>query len=130
MRFDLENLNPGKKFFLDEDDESQGFVCVRTLSPEERTRIVKATRSEVVKLKRGKPFTSVKVDNERHDQMIWDYCVEDWEIYDKKGEKIPCTADNKFKMMNGSPTFAGMVAGFLEIVANIAIEEEEAAEKN
>lgn len=130
MRFDLDDLNPGKKFYLDDDDQEQGYVCVRVLSPSERNRIARETRREVVKMKRGKPYTTVEIDEDKNGVMIWDYCISDWLIYDSKNKPIPCTAENKVKLMEGSPRFAKLVSGFLEIAAELDATEAEETEKN
>jgi hypothetical protein len=117
MRFDLENLNPGKWFYFD-DDETAG-VCLRVAPASEIRRITKATS------KKGKG-----VDQEALDQALWDYCINDWNgIEDANGEAIECNAETKATLMGGAPDFAGFVTDRLAEIREAKLSER-SLEKN
>lgn len=117
MRFDLDNLNPGRWFYFDP-SESAG-VCLRVAPSAELRRIASATK------KKGKD-----VDQEAFDRMLWDYCITDWKgIEDATGEAVECTADTKSTLMGGAPDFAAFVTEKLAEVRDAKLSER-ALEKN
>jgi hypothetical protein len=49
-------------------------------------------------------------------ELIWDYAIQAWEgILDKNGNPIPCTTENKIKLMN-IPVFSRFVSRCLDLI--------------
>jgi len=139
MPFDLENLNAGTWFPYplpgeDSPRKKKGApdekVCyrapdldfLRTLDDE-----TMETRREFVqpKKKSGKinmraPLQHVEYpvvkDQKLRDETLWEYMIVDWQIYDAKGQLIPCTKENKTTLMRKSSEFALYTTDCLEIL--------------
>jgi hypothetical protein len=131
MNFDLNDLNPAIWFFFDEEDESKGGVCVRSLNPEKLKEMDEKTVKRSFKYDRGRRYEDVKTDIKKRELMQWDYCLADWAgVNNKDGEPILCTPENKVKLMCGSPAFSSFVADSLVAFNAMTAEEKEDAIKN
>lgn len=127
MKFDLEDLNPGTWFDL----PNRGRICIRLCAGDDLKRIQKITRKKKEKFKYGRRFEYEIVNEPLEDEMIWDFCIIDWEdIVDQKNDPIECTKDNKLLLMNKSVTFANVVANCLDQLTEATEEEKEEEEKN
>jgi len=131
MQFDLENLNPGTKFFFDETDELKGSVTIRVCAGDDLRAIRKQSSKKKVEYRRGQrieyPDTNEVVENE----LLWDFCIVDWDgVLDKNGGNILCTKANKVLLMGKSPSFSKFVGDKLSILAELEEEEKEVLEKN
>lgn len=106
----FDDENPGVEF-----EHVEGWkVSLRICTMAELERIRKETTAKKVNYKTvdGRPHRFVwdEVNEEKQSQMIWDYCITGWEgIYNKQGEMIPCTPDNKLLLMKNSQAFAQFV---------------------
>lgn len=134
MEFDVTNLNPGTWFPLGK-DEKDGRICLRICDAESLRQIRKQTVKKKVEFKKveGKPerFESADVNDDLQEELIWDYCIIDWEgILDKDKNPIPCTRENKIMLMNKSVTFAKIVSEGLSAIRDQIEEGESASEKN
>ena len=134
--FDLKNLNPGVKFFFDENDEKGSFVVLRTASAAALDNI----RKQAVKVKpeyRNNPKTNrlerievIEIDEALQSRLLWDYAIMEWSIMDAEGKTIPCTADMKFLLMNESKVFSEFVSKCLDRLNEDESARQEAAAKN
>lgn len=62
---------------------------------------------------------------------FWDKAIVDWTIKNPKTkEVIPCTSENKYKLITMVPAFVRFCNRSLEILSGTQIESEKAAEKN
>lgn len=61
---------------------------------------------------------------------FWDKAIVDWTIKGKDKKVIPCTAENKYKLITMVPAFVRFCNRCLEILSGTKIEVEKAAEKN
>jgi hypothetical protein len=107
----MANFNPentGTWFYFDESDESQGGICVRTITLSELTRIDKITVSKKDKFKAGVRYEEVKVDEKTANEMRYDYIICDWNNVCISGSEVECTKENKIKLMN-DPNFVNFV---------------------
>ena len=152
MRFDLSGGQQGEwfKFFRSEiresgdityldPEEGAGKVCLRIADPETIEQIQAQTRKKISEfahnpktrsMERVTYFEQSTSQEKRERELIWDYAIQDWKgILDKDGEEIPCTLENKLKLMN-IPQFARFVGRCLQLITGANAESEEAAGKN
>ena len=130
MKFDLENLNPSTKFYLDENDESEGFVELRVCPKAEIDRISKATSKKVTKYRSHVPYETIESDDVEADELLWDYCITGWEIFDAANNPIPCDKQAKAVLMSQEPFFSQFVTGKLAELRDSGLKNREVLEKN
>lgn len=152
MRFDVSGEVPGEwfKFFRSEIKENgevsyldpeadAGQVCLRIATPEVIESIQSQTRkkhAEFVRnpntraMERVTWFDQTPDQEKKERELTWDHAIQGWEgILDKDGNEIPCTTENKLKLMNISQ-FARFVVRCLRLIAGANAEAAEEAEKN
>ena len=116
MRFNLNDPNPGIWFEMVKGKPEEGRVCLRPLS-DAKTRELDEKTVEKKPSKRNQIIPDIEIKNELRARLRWDYCIVDWEyIQDANGNEIPCTAENKFVLMDESSFFNSIVSGFLETI--------------
>lgn len=117
MKVDFSNLNPPAWFSFDEDDPDEGRVLLRVCSPEDARRIEKAcSKKQPPEYKGGVRYElPPKVDEEKYNRMLWDWVIVDWDgVLDADEKPIECNAQNKERLMMGSPWFTSFVTKNLE----------------
>lgn len=131
MKFDLDELNPGSWF-----DIEDARICIRVCAGKDLEKIHKKTRKRQIEYRRGQRFEwdEMKKDKDGTDmetKLVNDFIIVDWEnICDANGVVLECNNANKNKLILGSPMFAGFLAGCLEeLNINISQTKEE-EEKN
>lgn len=150
MKFDLEKSGEWFTFFESEITQNgetkyhppiadAGRVCFRISDTEAIEQIYAKTRkktSEFVLNPKTRQMEKVKSYDQTPEQervereMIWDYAIVAWEnILDANGKDIPCTLENKMKLMN-IPQFARFAGRCLQIVTGATEAEAEAEGKN
>lgn len=148
MRFDLSGDAQGEWFkffrseikesgdvtFLDPDPDA-GRVRLRIAGADAIDGIRSQTRKtvkEFVLNPKTRAMERVEYEDQTPEQkkkegeLIWDHAIQEWEgILDKDGNEIPCTTENKVKLMN-IPQFARFVGRCLQIItgANAGAAEE------
>lgn len=153
MPFDLENLNPGTWFPYplpreDAPKRKKGApeekVCfrvpdgefLRSLDDEtvETRREFVQPRKKSGKINMRAPMQHVEFpvikDQDLRNERLWDYMITDWQLYDKKGQLIPCVKENKTTLMRKSSEFALYSADCLERVRENEGEQKTAEGKN
>jgi len=131
MKFDMNNLNPGTWFYFDDEKPEEGRVCLRVCNGEILDQIDRETVSRKVEYRKHQRYETEDVDDKKRDLLMWDYVIVDWEnLCDANGKEIPCTAENKAKLMTGSPFFFQFVSDCVDRLnaEQAAIREQE--EKN
>lgn len=132
--FDLDNLNPGHKFtFGDPKDET--WVSIRICAGDDYRIIQKECSKKKAEIitsgVRPQRLTYDDIDEDKLNEMIWDFCIVDWGGFvDKFGNPVPCTRENKKKLMGGSVKFAAFVAKKLDELRKIEEAIGEDDEKN
>ncbi len=138
FRFFESKVEDGKTIYL-EPEADAGRVCVRVADAETLEKIQAETRtrkSENIWNKDTRQYhhtvyydqTSAQEKKER--EMIWDHAIVDWEnIIDSQGNQIPCTLENKMKLMSNS-MFARFIGRCFELITGNAEELKAAKEKN
>jgi len=148
MKFDITGKSNGEWFrffrseikengdvtYLDPEDDA-GKVCLRIADPETIESIQAQTRKKVTEfvhnpksrqMDRVTYYDQTPAQEKKERELIWDYAIADWQgILDKDGNEIPCTLENKLKMMN-IPIFARFVGRCLQLItgANASLAEE------
>jgi hypothetical protein len=114
-------------------------VCLRIADMETLEIIQSETKKKAVEhvynpktrqMERLSYFEQTPEQEKKEREMIWDYAIISWEgMLDIKGQEIPCTLENKMKLMN-NPQFARFVNRCLGLISGAATEVKKAAEKN
>jgi hypothetical protein len=75
-------------------------------------------------------FDQTPEQEKREREMIWDHAIQDWQgMLDKGGKEIPCTLENKMRLMS-IPQFARFVSRCLQLITGASEVRAEGAEKN
>lgn len=133
-KFDLTNLNPGTWFtFGDPKDEAK--VKIKVCSGNDFKVIQKATTTEKFETRRidgrMERVSIKKVDDDAQNDMIWDFCIADWEGFiDQTGKPILCTKENKLLLMGKSVKFSAFIADKISELREIEMNMERESEKN
>jgi len=117
------------------DMEGGGRVQLRTLSYDALKKITKQCTKKKVDFKKveGTPgrFEYIETDDDLQNELFWDHCIVAWEnLFDAKGNEIPCTRENKVLLMVRVEKFAKFVADSLATMGEIEAKQAEVAEKN
>lgn len=138
FRFFESKVEDGKTIYL-EPDADAGRVCVRVADAETLEKIQAETRTKKAEFVKDKdtrqlvrvPYIDQTPTQEKKErEMIWDHAIVDWEnIIDSKGNQIPCTLENKMKLMS-NPMFARFIGRCFELITGNAEELKAASEKN
>lgn len=155
MSFDIDKIGSGEWFpFMDSrinpdtgevewlpiDPESDERVCFRQISPDRFREIRDRYKGKRINVPVQNPTTRamevVQVheqtpEQEKHERMsFWDETIVDWDIKTPKGDPIPCTRENKYKLVTGEPRFLRYANRCLQLMAGAKEESERVAEKN
>jgi len=131
--FNMEDLNPGTAFPM----EGGGVLYLRVCAGDDLREIRKKT------VKKGKEYKKIDgnlqrltyedTDDDLQSQLVWDFCIVNWENFfadEAKTIPIPCTTENKLKLMGKSLVFSKFVGESLQTLRGTIEAEEEAVEKN
>lgn len=152
MRFDLSSEQQGEWFsffrsevkengevtYLDP-EEGAGKVCLRIADPIVVEQIQAQTRKKHAEfvpnprtrqMERVVYYDQTPQQEKKERELIWDHAIVDWkDILDTKGNQIPCTLENKLKLM-GNPQFARFVGRCLQIITGANQQQSSVIEKN
>jgi hypothetical protein len=128
--FNLEE-SPGAWFDLD----GGGRVQVRTVSAEAMKRIRSLAVKKRVEYKRvdgkGERFEVEEVNEDLQNELFWDHVLVAWDnLFDAKGNAIPCTTEAKVLLMARVPKFAAFVGECLTTLNADAAGQAEVEAKN
>ena len=152
MRFDLSAETQGEwfKFFNSEvkengeiaylePEENAGRVCLRIADPDTVEKIQSQTRKKVSEfafnpksrsMERVSYFEQTPAQERKERELIWDFAIQDWQgILDQDGNEIPCTLENKLRLMN-IPRFARFIGRGLQMITGANAESEAVSGKN
>ncbi len=115
--------------------EGGGRVQLRTLTADILKAIRKQTVKKKVDFKRidGSParLEYEEINEDLQNELFWEQIIIAWEnIFDGKGNEIPCTKENKILLMTRSVKFARFISDSLKTLAEDEQREMEASEKN
>jgi len=134
MRINLDELNPGVFFtWPGEPEDSKKGITVRPLSGSAIKLINKQTliSSKIKFTKKGQQYTDEIYNEAKKEELIADYCIVDWKgLEGEDGKAIPCTAENKSKIMNEHPLLMEFVTDKIDSITEFQAEKEDAEAKN
>ena len=130
ISFDIED-KPGTWYDLG----SGARIQLRNTTREDFKELRKQTTTKMSEIKRIDGVLErvawEEKDEDLHEELFWDKVIVDWEgIVDAKGLLMPCTRENKVKLMLRSAKFAKMVNDSFKILTDAEAAELETAEKN
>ena len=128
MKFDTKN--EGTWFWFDEDDHEAGGVCLRVCAKADIDKINRLTSTTKREYKGGNRHEYKVVDEKRADELIWDFCIVDWQGVEVDGIDLECTKENKVRLMNTSVDFVNRIGKWLDQLTEIEGTAEKAEEKN
>ena len=104
MYFDSGNIST--KFYFDESNKKAGYVELRIMNAEILKSINKRTIKKRIEYKRGQRFEVEDINEDLQSELVWDYCITDWNnLVDDKGKAVPCNKENKIMYMTKAPKF-------------------------
>jgi hypothetical protein len=133
MPVDLKSLTAPSRFFWQGSDDE--WIDLRNVTVAEFKKIRKetvSTRAEYHQIKDSKPFRYEveDTDQDKADELLWDYQIVAWNIVDGNGKKIKCTKENKLLLMGNSTEFATFVVDSLNRLVEDEAKRREKLEKN
>ena len=152
MRFDLSTEGQGEWFsffgsvikengevaYLDPEPDA-GKVCLRIADPEVIEKIQAQTRKKSAEfalnprtrqMERVTFFEQTPTQEKKERELIWDHAIVDWkDILDRDGNAIPCTLENKLRLMN-NPQFARFIGRCLQLITGANQNQQSVIEKN
>ncbi len=105
--------NKGTWFYFDDNDDSNGGVCIRVLSEPESRRITNLTTNKTYKFKQGIRYEDIKVDDKRSSKMMWEYIITDWSNVCVDSQELECNNENKAKLI-ADPNFMSFIVRSME----------------
>ena len=117
------------------DMEGGGRVRLRALGAE-GWRAIRAQSVKVVPEYRkldGKweRFEVEQKNDDLQNKLFWDAVIVAWEnLFDGKGQEIPCTAENKTLLMLTQPKFSRFISECVDVLTKDESARAEASEKN
>jgi len=153
MPFDIDKIGQGERFpFMDSkvsengevewlpvDTTSDEYVCFKQINPDEFREIREKYKGKKTNVPVPNPTTrAMEVvvqyeqtpEQERKERMeYWDKSIVEWNIKTPNGAEIPCTADNKYKLVTGDQRFLRFANKCLQLIAGAKDEEKEAEKK-
>jgi hypothetical protein len=154
MSFDIDKIGSGEWFpFMDSkisengevewlpvDPECGEKVCFRQLGPDRYREIHDKYKGKKTNIPVKDPDTrEMKVvgqyeqtpAQEKGERMeCWDEQIVDWNITTPDGKAIPCTAENKYKLIVGEPRFLRYANKCIHMMSGVKADEEKEKIKN
>lgn len=120
-------------------DSKLGRVCLRIADAETLDRIHSETRKKVSEnvynpktrgMERIAYIDQTPEQEKKERELIWDHAIIEWDgMLDKNGNPIPCTLENKLKLMN-IPVFARFIGRCLQLIGSAEEQKKEESAKN
>jgi hypothetical protein len=140
MPFDMKDLGRASRFFWPGDPKGEEWVEIRALSDKEQRSLMRECGMEIKEAFQPNPYTEkierleympselVKVD--LFLDKVWDLTIAAWNLRTPDGEEIPCTLENKAKLMSGVEEFKSWIDSCVEQVKSARQAKREELEKN
>jgi len=136
--FDMENLNPSTRFYWG--DSEKEWVNLRLAADDDTERLRKRAgmkmKTEYRRDNRTGRLNRIEFLDSDEDKIqnftdeLNDFIIADWHLETKTGEEIPCTKENKNKLIRQSPAFSEWVAANTEKLRQDTMEAEGREIKN
>lgn len=129
--FSIKDPNPGVWFKFDDTDPESGEIRIRAMNNEQRKKLQKECNKKRVEYKHGQRFEVMDVDDDRFSELLWDYCVVEWnKLEDDDGTALVCNSETKATLMQTNVGFAQFVGKCLEILGEQEEDRVARIEKN
>jgi len=123
MPVNFSSKNEPTKFYFDDSKKDEGWVEMRACPKNIVDDIEKQTVTHKKKLKRNVYVDDIKTDRDKQNELLWDYCITDWEGVLWDGEVLECTSKNKYMMMEESPQFLNFYSMCMEQLEDVQVSE-------
>jgi len=136
MPFDLKNLNPSTRFYLDDTKEEWIEMRLPSLADVKRIMAEAQLRRKVEYAPNPKTGQLEPVPDYtdeatyRFQELQVAKTITDWHLVTTDGEKIPCTDENKILLYNESPRFKRLYDKFFDTLSEERARLEESERKN
>lgn len=128
MKVNKNELNPGVWFSFPDDDAK---ICLRICSGDDLKAINEKCIKKRIEYKDGKRNEYFDTNEKLFNEMLWDFCIVDWEnIFDIDDKLIECAKENKSLFMGKFPKFAMFVSNCLDRITKDILRIREEEEKN
>ena len=136
MKFDIDlnDLNPGVWFNLDDNDREEA-LCLRFLPIEKVREFAKQTTTTKINFvvnessRRMEAVNTYDRDATAYDDMVYDFTIVDWRLKDRQDNAIPCTKENKLKLMHEYVPFHRFYLDCVEKLTKLHSQEKEEQKK-
>lgn len=132
MLINLAEPNPGVFFnWPNAKTDKDGGITLRALTLEKLEEVDNLTITKKKRFRGSIPYDDIKIDEKKKEELIWDYCIVNWEnLQDEKGKDIPCTLENKINLMKTQFQFSVFVADCLDQLSEFTEGQKETESKN
>lgn len=142
MPFDIDNdnsLNPAIRFDWPEDQSGEWIELRLPSEADKKTFFEKAGVKEKVEYRTDKKtrmiqritfFDSTPEQRDQYDEELWDFMIANWNMITPSDDHIPCTRENKVKLMRRSPRFRTWIDSCIEKMEADILRYQESIEKN
>jgi hypothetical protein len=123
-----------------EDGKPAESVCFKQIDPDEHRLVREQYKGKKINTPLLNTLTKAMELNVSYEQTpeqekaermeFWDKTITDWDLKGPEGQPIPCTKENKYKLVKGHMPFLRFCNRSLQILSNAKAEGEKAAEKN
>lgn len=138
MPFDLNALNSSTRFYWG--DTQEEYIDLRVVPEKEFRRMNREMgikdRVEYVPNPQTGQMHRIEY-RERNDEALEqldaavnDYCIAGWRLVTPDGDEIPCTRENKLKLIEGSPEFSSWLNKCLKQLRGDQLKAGESEQKN
>lgn len=138
MPWDLQDLNPATRFYWG--DANEEWVELRIASDEDlrsfrkqlgiREKVEYPVNPATRKVDRVEYLDMNEDKQLAFSELINDFAIAGWKLLDRGGKEIPCTIENKNRMMSGSPLFSRWISDCLSRMRADLEAQLEAERKN
>ena len=146
MPINIKDLNPGEWFEYPSDDGYAGEVekvklrapdleAIKRIDAQTATKEVEHVqpRKKNGKIDRRQSLQRIEYvvyDDEKKEALVFDFMIVDWNLKTPEGIDIPCTTENKVKLLLGSREFNRFVTECCETLTEENEKREKDLEKN
>jgi hypothetical protein len=133
LSLNMKELNPGILFhWPSNDDTEEHGIRIRSLNNAKSKEFIKEATLIDTEYEGAKPVKKETFDSDIYNSLMYDYCIVSWTgiIDENTGEYLPCTRENKIKLMEEHPAIASMVNTAIAICASERAIKDEGELKN
>lgn len=128
--FNMSDLNPAVRFYFDEDNkETSEWIEIKSYNAKIFQQATKKATKKWIDRKRGQRHEVIEVNDVQAERLLWNDIITNWYLLDDDKE-IPCTIDNKYKLMTESAIFINFYQDCQEKLDKMNEEQRNIESKN